>query len=239
MKKMLALLPVLVLVLVLCCSCAMAAGELAVTQENCSIVNNEYTDYIMGMARIENVGDEPIMIEQAIVTYFDEKGDVLAEDEWMDMGVSMLQPGEYTYAYSTIYSEDDLDVNLAADYLVTVVPSEYDISWYDPVYPFTATAEYIPGVIDKDGWDSIPAYMQGIITNPYEDVLFTSTYVTMTLLDQDGGIIYVDYTLSMDDFVLMPGSSAVIRLEVPEEILALAAEMGQVPTSVDVYACQW
>ena len=95
-----------------------AAGKLNVPQEN-FIVTDLYNVYGYAYAKVENIGDKPMVVNAGLLEIFDTAGDTITSEDYMAAYAKNLQPGEYTYVkmYSRI---EDVEASDVDDYLLTI-----------------------------------------------------------------------------------------------------------------------
>jgi len=225
MKKVLAL--TLTLALCLTVSTVLAAGKLNVAQENFHIVES-YTTYAYSYAKVENAGDKPIKINAGVLEIYDENGDVITSEDYLQAHAQYLQPGEYTYV--EMYAEiEDAETNKPDDYMLTLTgKSENDtISMRLP-----CESKLELGVGD-DWWEY--NYMYATITNNTDQPLYDIA-VVMALLDAEGNILYMDDDNLYSERALAPGSTMIIRKDIYSSFMDYFEAKGLTPVSVDAIA---
>ncbi|HOO90855.1 MAG TPA: FxLYD domain-containing protein, partial [Syntrophales bacterium] len=225
MKKTIAI--VLCLLLGLLAAPALAAGKLDVSQENFMVIDSYWT-YGYAYARIDNVGDKPIMINAGILEIFDANGDAITSSDYLNPYAEFLQPGEYTYA--NIYAEiTDVAAADVADYSLTITgKSDKDYA----TLRLPVTTDYIEGV---EEWYSTYNYMYATVTNDTDQPIYDVT-VVLVLLDADGNILYMIDASMYTDKAIMPGSSIQIKEFVNQDFIAWYQAQGLTPASVDAIA---
>lgn len=216
----------LVLVLCLGMTSALAAGKLNIVQENFHYITGFWNSgYVY--AKVENSGDKPIMINAGVMELYDEAGEVITSDDWVNSFVTYLQPGEYTY----ISMDESLDEGAAVpvDYMLTLTgKSESNVkALYLPV-----ETKLELGVVD--GWWEHD-YMYATVTNNTDQTLYEIA-VVLALLDAEGNILYIDAKELYDEVALTPGSSIVIRKDIGSDFMEYFDNNGITPVAVDALA---
>ena len=220
MKKTLAL--ILILVLCMSASAAFAAGKLNVAQENFHTVSS-YSTYSYAYAKVENVGDKAIKVNAGVLEIYDEAGDVITSVDYMDAHAEYLQPGEYTYV--VMYDDIEEGSNLPADYMLTLT-GKSDSSVECKRLPVEAAFEL--GVIE--GWWEND-YLYATVTNDTAEPIY-DVEVVLALMDAEGNILYVDDN-TLYNIAIAPGSTVIIREEIPSSFMEYFEANGIVPASAD------
>ena len=225
MKKTIAI--VLCLLIGLMAAPALAAGKLDVSQENFMVIDSYWT-YGYAYARIDNVGDKPIMVNAGILEIFDANGDSITSSDYLNAYAEYLQPGEYTYAniYAEIEDAAGADVD---DYALTIT-GKSDKDYVSQRLP--VTTDYVEGV---EEWYSTYNYMYATVTNDTDQPIF-DVQVVLVLLDADGNILYMTDASMYYDKAIMPGSSILIKEYVNEDFITWYEAQGLAPASVDAIA---
>ena len=86
----------------------------------------------------------------------------------------------------------------------------------------------------KDDWWT-HNYMYATITNDAETPIYDLN-VVLALLDAEGNILYMDEDGLYTDRALMPGSSIIVRKDIPTSFMDYYKEKGLTPASVDAIA---
>ena len=226
MKKRLVGLLVSLIVVAMCVS-ASAAGKISVTQENFyspeSIFNYNYA-----FCKVENIGDKPIKVNAGIFEVFDVNGDVINSSDYLSDHASYLQPGEYTYAEMLCETPEDI-TEMPDDYALTITGKNDKsvISYRLPVKTELKLQEDA-GYYKQDN-------MYTEITNTTDEVIYDVSLVS-ALLDDQGNILYMEDKSFYNDMGIMPGSSIVVRLEIPSSFVELYEANALKPTVVDSIA---
>lgn len=222
MKKLVSLF--LCLVLMFTCFSALAAGKLNVAQENFHAVEG-YSTYGYCYAKVENSGDKPIKVNAGVLEIYDEAGDVITSEDYLQAHARYLQPGEYTY--TELYGE--VEGAAPADYMLTLTgKSENDyVSHRVPCVPALEL-----GV--SDGWWEYN-YMYATVTNDGDEPLYDLS-VVLALLDEAGSILYMESDSLYSTRALMPGSSMIFRADIPSDFMEYFEANGLKPASVDAIA---
>ena len=225
MKKFLVAL--MIAAIMLSCTTAFAAGKLDVTQENFIVVGDTWKEGY-AYAKIENVGDKQISVHAGILEIYDEAGDPITSGDYLNAYAKYLQPGEYTYA--SMYQSISEDQPAPADYMLTITgKSENDYSCKR--MPCEGKLEL--GV--KDEWDNEIDYMYATVTNDTEEDMY-NIYVVIALLDAEGNILYIYEDGLYSNRALTPGSSMIVRCEVPSNFKQAFESQSLKPASVDAIA---
>ncbi len=226
MKKLFAL--VLCIALCLTSAAALAAGRLSVTQENFHAVPS-YTTYGYAYAKVENSGDKPIKINAGVLEIYDADGEVITSDDYLSAYAEYLQPGEYTYVSMYEEIEGAEDGVTAADYMLTLT-GKSDKDGATLRLPVTTDLQ----LNVEEGW-WVHNYLYATITNNTDEPMY-DIGVVMALLDEDGNILYMDSDNLYNDRALMPGSSMIIRKDIPSSFIDYFAANSMTPASVDAVA---
>ena len=207
---------------------AMAAGKVSVEQEDFYVVDS-YTIYGYGYAKVENTGDRAVQVSNGLLEIYDANGDVLVTEDYLEAYAEYLQPGESTYV-KLYHSIDGVeDVEEVDDYMMTITgKSETDHG----SYRLPVETAYDTDV--EDGW-SVTDFMYALITNDTDRPLFR-VGVVLALLDDEGHILYMDSENLYSSVALMPGSSILVRKEVPQAQREAYEAKGLTATTVDAIA---
>ena len=206
---------------------AQAAGKLSVTQENFHVIDNYgLTGY--AYAKVENIGDKPITVNAGLLEILDKEGDAITSVDYMNPLPSVLQPGEYGYAYfrtdiSGVESADDVD-----DYILTISgKSEIE----KEVNRLPAEGSFALDV-SEGYWTS--DFMYATVTNNTDEILY-NVQVVLSLLDAEGNILLVEDS-SLYNTGIAPGSTVVVREEIYSSTMDYFDANGLTPAQVDVIA---
>ena len=198
---------ILLVVLLLSVSTATyAAGKLTVDQENFHVVSSYWT-YGYAYAKVSNAGDKATKINAGVLEIYDEAGDVLTSSDYLTAYAEYLEPGEYTYV--KMYSE--ITSGKAADYNLTDL--QMDV---------------------KSGWWTYN-YMYATVTNNTDKPIY-GIQVVLVLLDAEGNILDIEDESMYDNKALTPGSSMIVRKDIPSAHMDYFKANGIVPASVDAIA---
>ena len=224
MKRFLILL--LALAVLACGLAASAEGVLTVTQQNFHVVTSgsSITGYLY--AKLENTGDAPLKIDTASLEIYDADGNVLASSTTLWRFAEYLQPGEYTYGYMNPSIKDIESADVVADYAVEITGRDLTNR-----YTFRLPVETVfePGVEgDPFNSDTITT----TLTNDADQTVFDIA-VMRVLLDDAGNILYLDSDNMYSYKGLTPGSSIVVRRQVPNSFRDYFTEKGYKPAAVD------
>lgn len=225
MKKLLSVILAVALLVCLSVSPAFAAGKLSVVKENYYTVAG-YSTYGYLFAKVENVGDKPIKLNAGVLEIYDANGDALTSSDYVYNCARYLQPGEYTYAQMYAQLEDGAT---PADYMVTFT-GKSDSDYTDVRLPVTTDLK----LNVEDGW-WIHNYMYATVTNNTDADVY-GINVVLALLDAEGNILYMDADSLYSERALTPGSSMIIRKDIPSAFIEHFTANGIVPASVDAFA---
>ena len=207
-----------------------AAGKLSVTQENFHVIGGS-SIYGYAYAKIENVGDKPIKVNAGLLEIFDEAGDTLTSDDYLNSYAQYLQPDEYTYAYISEKIENIESPSEADDYMLTIT-GKSDSSKYSLRLPVSNTY-YEPDV--QVSSYSTKSYMHATVTNDTDETVF-GLIIALVLLDDEDNILYITSESMYDSKGITPGSSIEIRVNPGSTFLNYYEEKGYTPTKVDAIA---
>lgn len=225
MMKKTVLIGLYAILLLFTCFVAQAAGKLDIVQDNFYVVHS-YKDYGYCYAKVTNKGDKPIKVNAGLLEVYDENGDAITSKDYITAWAEYLQPGEYTYARSSVEIEGIQDGVKVDDYSFTLsgksdnttktlrLPCETEMVLNDQ-YAF----------MTRD-------WMYVTFTNNTDQPLANITVVA-ALLDADGNILYVDEDCLYGNRFLLPGSGMTIRIEVSSAFRKYYNEHNMVPTQVD------
>ena len=223
MKKLLCSLLVLMILLG---GSALAAGKLEVTHENLLVLDS-YGIEGYAFARVENVGNKPIKVNAGVLELYNADGDPIASSDYLYAYGQYLEPGEY--AYAQIYaSNSDAAFEDVDDYLLTIT-GKSDNSYTTLRLPTTTELALD---VDEDYYTS--DYMYVTVTNDTEEPVY-DVRVAVVLLDAEGNILYIGDE-SMYNKAIMPGSSVLIREEIPSYFSDCFEKNGYTPSAVDAIA---
>ena len=201
-----------------------AAGKLAVVQENFHVVSGYWT-YAYAYAKVSNEGDKPIKINAGVLEIYDEAGDVLTSSDYLYAHAEYLEPGEYTY----VKMQSEIETGTATDYALTLT-GKTDNSKRTQRLPVETDLQ----LNVQDGWWTYN-YMYATVTNDTDKPIYDIT-VVLALLDADGNILDIEDDSLYGDRALAPGSSIIIRKDIPSSFMDYYKEKGFVPTAVDAIA---
>ncbi len=227
MKKWTSVFLALVLVLV-SASAALAAGKLNVEQENFMVIDS-YSSYAYCFAKVKNTGNKPITVNAGVMEVYDANSDVITSSDYLSRYARVLQPDEYTYVSINKDIEDPDSVTKPYDYMLTVTGKTDEDSTTErlPV-EFSLSLDETNGYWTED-------YMYATVTNNTEETKYNIS-VVFALLDAEGNILYVDNDDLYRNRGLTPGSSIVIRKEIPSSFMEYFEANKIVPTAVDAIA---
>ncbi len=203
---------------------AFAAGKLSVEKENFHAIES-YLNYGYAYAKVSNIGNKPIKVNAGVLEIYNESGDALTSSDYISAYAVYLQPGEYTYV--KMYSQ--IENGTADDYMMTLTGKADD----------SRRSMRLPVETDlqlnvKSGWWTYN-YMYVTVTNNTSEPVFDIS-VVMALLDKEGNILYIDDDSLYSTRALMPGSSIMIRADIPSSFMDYFKIEGYVPSSVDAIA---
>ena len=219
MKKLVSLF----LAIALCAACvsALAAGEVTVSQKQFYTVVTDYSQYGYLFAKIENTGDEPIMLDYGKVVTFDESDDIMDTSNYISAYPRYLQPGEYAYLYDISYGS--LGDPIVADYKFSIGTTDQERT----VLRLDSESAFDPGEADSK-YDDL---MFATFTNT-TDGLLSNLYIVYALLDEEGNILYLNYDY-LDDIALHPGSTITVARRVDSDIVDYLKQNSITPATVD------
>lgn len=223
MKKLFAL--CLAAVLCLTAASALAAGKLNVVKENFHTIPN-FSTYSYAYAKVENSGDKAIKVNAGVLEIYDEAGEVITSEDYLQAYAQYLQPGEYTYV--KMYDEIEEGANTPADYMMTLT-GKSDNSVVSKRLPVEARFK-----LDvTEGWWEYD-YMYATITNDTDEPIY-GVSVVIVLLDAEGNILHLEDD-ALYNCAIMPGSSVTIREEIYSNVMEYFEANGMVPASADAIA---
>ena len=222
MKKVVSIL--LVVLLLSVSTATYAAGKLTVDQENFHVVSSYWT-YGYAYAKVSNAGDKATKINAGVLEIYDEAGDVLTSSDYLTAYAEYLEPGEYTYV--KMYSE--ITSGKAADYNLTLT-QKTDNSKRTLRLPVETDLQ----MDVKSGWWTYN-YMYATVTNNTDKPIY-GIRVVLVLLDAEGNILDIEDESMYDNKALTPGSSMIVRKDIPSAHMDYFKANGIVPASVDAIA---
>ncbi len=222
MKKVVSIL--LVVLLLSVSTATYAAGKLTVDQENFHVVSSYWT-YGYAYAKVSNAGDKATKINAGVLEIYDEAGDVLTSSDYLTAYAEYLEPGEYTYV--KMYSE--ITSGKAADYNLTLT-QKTDNSERTLRLPVETDLQ----MDVKSGWWTYN-YMYATVTNNTDKPIY-GIRVVLVLLDAEGNILDIEDESMYDNKALTPGSSMIVRKDIPSAHMDYFKANGIVPASVDAIA---
>ena len=228
MKDLLSRVITLAIVLSLLCCPAMAAGKMAVDQENFHVTDN-YSVYGYAFAKVENTGDKPVEFSAGLLEVYDANGDTLTSTDYMSCFPSTLQPGEYGY----IYAYDGIDTvdnySQVDDYMLTVTGKSGDKEYVR--YPVVGDYQEDVQVSKYSSYD----YVIAEITNDTDETVF-NLEVVIALLDDQDNILFLTHNNFYTSTGLNAGSTITYRDSISKSFYEAWEREGVTPTHVDVIA---
>lgn len=205
-------------------SVALAAGKLSY-EEN-FYVAGEYGSYAIGLAKVENVGDKPIMVNSALLEVFDVDGNPITSVDYFSKHAEYLQPGEYTY----VRISDTLDTDQAAnadDYMLTI-SGKTDNDKITHRLPCVSEYKFV----EEDWWAH--HYIYTTVTNDTDQPIY-DVAVVAAAYNSDGVLVSVedDY---MYNIAIEPGSSVTFRMEIHSAAINYCEQNGMDIVSSDAIA---
>lgn len=205
-------------------SAAFAAGKLSY-EENFFIAG-EYSTYGYVFAKVENVGDKPIMVKDGLLEIFDAEGNPITSNDYLQRHAEYLQPGEYTYV--KIHEKVDGDkVALVDDYSFTLA-GKSDNDYISKRLP--CTSYY---AVEEDTFLT-KHYIYVTVTNDTDSPIY-NVGVVAAMFDADGNIIAMPND-QLYSVAIEPCSSVTFRLSVDSNFISYFADNNIVPTTVDAIA---
>lgn len=226
MKKAICIL--LVMIMVSLIGCAFAAGKLSTTKENFWVISG-WSTYAYAYAKVENVGNKPISVNAGVLEVYDENGDVITSNDYLNKFARCLQPNEYTYVYISSSIEIAEDVGKPDDYMLTITGKTDDSSSTKRL-PVESRLSFNEG----NGWFK-GDYVYATVTNNTDEIAY-GVSVVYALLDDEGNILYIDNDNLYDSRGLTPGSSIVFRMNISSSFMDYFNAKNIKATSVDVIA---
>ena len=223
MKKLICCL--LALMLVLGTAGALAAGELSVTRENFYVISG-YSTYGYAYARVENTGDDTITVNGGTAEIYDENGGVITSTDYMPRYAKTLQPGEYAYVEFNIKIEAAEGEDLPDKYMLTVNGEKNDYYWTRR-FPTEARLS-----LDEPYGSRTRNYMYATVTNDSDEIVYDLS-VVLALADEEDNILYLTSERLHSSVGLLPGSSVIIRKEIPTDFTDYYDAHGLKPAKVD------
>lgn len=202
---------------------AAGAGKLEAKQQNIHFVES-YAPYVYGYAKVENVGDAEIQLDDCLLQVYDEAGTLLTMKDYGDANAAYLKPGEYTY----LAAYTDVDEGTAAKAELSFTSSK-DMYYTNNRLPVTTDLQ----LNVEEGWRT-RNYMFATITNDTDAPVYDME-VVLALLDAEGNILYVQ-DKSFYDCSIVPGDSLIVRLDIESDFMEYFAANNLVPASVDAIA---
>ena len=223
MKRIISLL--LCVVLLSVAGTTYAAGKLSVDQENFVVISTSYATYGYAYAKVSNTGDKPVKVNAGVLEIYDEAGDVLTSTDYVAAYAEYLEPGEYTY----VRMSSEIKEGTASDYALTLTGKSQN----------DTRSLRLP--VETDLQMNVAAswrtynYMYATYTNNTDNPIYDIT-VVLVLLDADGNILYMEDDSLYYDRAVAPGSSMIIRKDIPDVYMNYFKEKGITPASVDAIA---
>ncbi len=208
---------------------ALAAGRLNVTQENYYTLKEGSYFYGYVFAKVENNGNKPIMINNALLEIFDVEGDAITSTDNFSSYARYLDPGDYTYLRMSTSIKDIDTVDVVDDYMLTISGKS---SIDKKTIRLNCEYEYRENV--QTSYRAYN-YMFATITNNTEEILYQPC-VTFALFDEDENILYLTGDNLDSNEALLPGSSILFRVSVDSAFVSYIEANNIVPTSMDAIA---
>ena len=178
---------------------------------------------------MENVGNKPINVNAGVLEEYDENGDVITSSDYLSTYAKCLQPGEYTYVSISKEIEMAENVGKPDDYMLTITGKTDDTS-----STLRLPVEGKLSLGESNGWWT-EDYMYATVTNNTDDVVYNISTV-FALLDSEDNILYIGNDSLYNSHGLTPGSSIVIKAEIPSTSMDYFTAKGIKPTVLDVIA---
>lgn len=214
----------------LCLACllvtpAFAEGKLKATEKNLILIPGEAIGYFF--AKIENVGDAPVCTGSGDLVLFTEDDEILLSENYLSTAPSyvVLEPGEYLYLEETLW-DSVLEDAVLGDYKFSIGTDSENTA----VVRVDAEAQ-----MELEGSDSYENYICVTFTNTTDKAVYRF-YVTAAMYDQEGNLIYTDFTI-LSDTAVHPGSTVTQRLAVDSDIMDYYAANGITPASAEAIVC--
>ncbi len=208
---------------------ALAAGRINVTQENYYTIKegNYYYGYVF--SKVENNGNKPIKINNALLEVFDIEGDPITSTDSFSAYARYLEPGEYTYVSLHMSIKELSSIEDVDDYMLTISgKSDIDMQ----TIRLDCECEYKENV--QSGYYTYN-YMYATITNNTDKVIYQPSAV-FVLLDSEDNILYLMGDKLDSNVALMPGGSILFREAVDNDFVKYMDENNLIPVSLDVIA---
>ena len=199
---------------------AVGEGKLTVTQKQTIIFDGK--DSGAFMARIENTGDEAIYCDYGKLVIFSDIDDILATDNYVYTSPSevLLQPGEYTYAYSFLWNNalknakiGDVKFSIGSD------SRGYQFDKID----CTSRMGSNP--------NSGSNYIYVTFTNESEEIL-EEFYIVAAITDFENNLIFIDRN-SYENIQVHPHSTITVRMYIDSDFVNYYAAHDIVPAATD------
>ena len=149
----------------------------------------------------------------------------VSNGDYLTAYAEYLEPGEYTYV--KMYSE--ITSGKAADYNLTLT-QKTDNSERTLRLPVETDLQ----MDVKSGWWTYN-YMYATVTNNTDKPIY-GIQVVLVLLDAEGNILDIEDESMYDNKALTPGSSMIVRKDIPSAHMDYFKANGIVPASVDAIA---
>lgn len=217
MKKLIAL--ILILSCLMTCTC-LSEGKLKATHKNLFIIaENEAYFY----ARVENVGDAPIGIENSKLVIFNEDDEILLTENYIYPipNYLILDPGEYVYLQDWIYNSS-LKGNTVSDYKFSA--SDYSRATRYSTLDCEAT-------MLLNGKDSYNNYLYVTFTNTTNETIW-KTNVSAALYDKDNNLLFADGK-TIDTIGFHPGSTVTVEISIPHDMIVYYYSHNLTPSNID------
>ena len=202
---------------------ALAAGQLTVERQDFCVTGG-WQPTAWAFARVRNTGDGPLKVGAGLFTVSDAGGGVLASSDGLYAYAAYLQPGEYGYAL--------LRAELHAD----DVPAGFSLALSG-----REDGSRVSIRLRAEGeliWEEDAAEKRCIlasVTNPWDAPLW-DIHAVFALLDESGAILMLERDMLYENRALGPGSTLLIRLDIPDPFVRAIRGKGLSPAGVDILA---
>ena len=225
--KNIARLLTLALAMLLAAMPALAAGQITITQQTETIVENDDDCKVYVYVELKNEGARPEKVKSALLEITDANGETLASTESYKCYPEILNAGETGYMVLSKKVDDVSDKDEIADCALTLVSSG-DVK--DELIRYDATAVLRP----DDDEDSDKLYARVTFRNPEDDTLrdFVLAYAVK---DESGKLLYVAGVKS-GSFGLTGGSAVELEDRVKQDIVDAAEKDGETLSKIEAIA---
>lgn len=204
---------------------AFAEGKLKATEKNLILIPGDTIGYFY--AKIENVGDAAVRVDSGDLVLFTDDDEILLSESYVTTAPAYvtLEPGEYLYLEETLW-DSALEGAVLGDYKFSIGTE----SGSAPIVRVDAEAR-----LELQGADSYENYLYVTFTNTTDETVFRF-FVTVAMYDQEGNLIYTDFTI-LSDTAVHPGSTVTQRLAVDSDLMEYYAANGITPASAEAIVC--